>query len=138
MKKPVLKIVTHVIAVVIGISIGFFGDVLNMSGIFYESTNFKFPEQVIREVSSPDKKFTARILYDKDSNNYYLSIEGQKKSSFILTNELVPGAGYHDPLIRLSWTGPKIVEIIVDHDFGEGKLVYEFDVDDVQLRRKEH
>lgn len=136
MKKPVLKIVTYIIAVVVGVTIGGFGNVLSLGDLFYENTDFKFPEQVIREASSPDKKFTARILYDKNSNNYYLSIEGQKKSTFILTNELVPNAAYHDPLINLSWTGPVTVEIVVDHDFGEGKLVYEFNVTEVQLRRK--
>ena len=89
MKKSAIRLFTHTIAVVVGLCIGWFGTAFELSGLFYESAQFEFPEQVLTEAHSPDKRFIARILYEKNTKNYFLSIEGREKDRLILTRKIV-------------------------------------------------
>ena len=75
----------------------------------------------------------AQLLYDETTKYYFISIEGPTSNRLILTRALLPESAYHDPIITLTWRTADTLTIEVDHDFGDGKRVYEFNVRALRL-----
>jgi hypothetical protein len=98
------------------------------AGMFYDASPYSFPQKVVAETRSPDRRFTAKILLDEPTKNYFFAIEGIDRTQLILSKTFVPNAGYHDPLVSVSWTNAETVTIVVDRDFGEANLRYEFNL----------
>jgi len=72
---------------------------------------------------------TASILKGKDDKTVYLSVSGNNESKTIIANEIIlPPKGYHDVMVRVEWKTNTLIVITIDHDFGDGNHVYEYDV----------
>jgi hypothetical protein len=71
---------------------------------------------------------------DEGSRAFYFAIQRSGGSKLIIDSEIALSNGYHDPEFKLAWdeTNSK-VQIIVDHDFGEGNLIFSFDVNTLKL-----
>ena len=98
------------------------------AGMFYDASPYSFPQKVVAEKLSPDGRYTAKILYDQPTKNYFVAVEGTDGTQLILSKTFVPSAGYHDPLVSLSWRNADTVAIVVDRDFGESNRRYEFNL----------
>jgi hypothetical protein len=126
MMKKIRPFITHLLAVLVGIGIGSFLLFLGLSEMIHESSEYELPQRITVKKQSPTGEHIAKILYEEKSKSYFLAIEANSGMQTILDKKLVPYIGYHDPLITLSWRNADIVIIEVDHDFGTGNLLYEF------------
>jgi len=104
--------------------------------LFYQSSHYSFPQQVLSSKPSPSGKYVAKILYDKETKNYFFAVEGTDGTQLILDKKFVPPTGYHDPLVNVSWSDTDTAEIVVDHDFGEGNIKFEFKVNTLSFKQK--
>jgi hypothetical protein len=131
-KKPFL---THMIAVLVGMGIACFVLAFYFSDRFYGNSEYELPKKTIIKKESPTGEYTAKILYEEKSKQYFIAIEGQTGTQTILDKEFVPYVGYHDPIIKLSWRNDDTVSVEVDHDFGEGNLLYEFNIRELDFKK---
>ncbi len=126
-------LVLLVVAVPASIGWYYFRVVGNM---FYQSSEYVFPKKVLTSKSSPSGRYIAKILYDEKTKNYFFAIQGSDGTQLILSETFIPSAGYHDPIVTVSWYDTDTAKIIVDRDFGEGNLVYEFNVQNLSFKRR--
>ena len=133
--KKIRPFITHLLAVLVGIGIGSFLLISALSDMFHERSEYELPQRITIKKQSPSGEHTAKILYEEKSKSYFLAIEGNSGVQTILDKKLVPYIGYHDPLITLSWRNADIVIIEVDHDFGTGNLLYEFNINKMDFKQ---
>lgn len=133
--KSVRMIVVILLAVAALSGIGWYSYQF-FQGLFYQSSPYAFPKKVILKKLSPNCKYLAVILYEEKTKNFFLAIEGRDHTQLIMNKTFVPSVSLHDPIVTLSWKDTEIVKIVVDHDFGEGNLVYEFNVRNLSFRQK--
>ncbi len=105
------------------------------AGMFYDASPYSFPQTTVAETLSPDKRYTAKILYDEPTKNYFFAVQGIDGTQLILSKPFIPTAGYHDPVVKLSWRNAETVTVVVDSDFGEANLRFEFNVNRLSFKR---
>jgi len=97
----------------------------------FSCSNEKIIYKEIKSSESPSKEFIALILYEKNIG-YRFAIKTINGTLNIIEKEFIP-LGYHNPVIKLNWENGKKVKIIVDHDFGENNLFFEYSLDTIDF-----
>lgn len=92
------------------------------------SEKYEFPSEVITSEKSKNGDLVASVLKGNKDNTVFFSISSPRDTRAIIITPITIPAGYHKPLIKLVWKSEQKVTFIIDHDFGDGNHVYEYDV----------
>lgn len=85
---------------------------------------------------SPNGSLTA-VVFRTSGEKLLFGIRGTNGTTLLMDSALPVPGGYHDPRILLRWApNSQSVKVAVDHDFGDGNIVYVFDVRSLTLRRE--
>lgn len=104
--------------------------------LFYQGTAYPFPQKVLLAQRSPSGKYVAEIVTDEKTNSMVFAVEGVDGTRFLLDKQFVPAVAYHEPIVSISWITPEAATVVVDHDFGEGNLVFEFNAKNLTFKQK--
>ena len=106
------------------------------SSLFYQSSAYPFPQKVLSALPSPSGKYVAKIVIDEKTNSIVFALEGVDGARFLLDKQLTPARAYHEPIVSISWVTPETGTVVVDRDFGEGNLVFEFNANNLTFKQK--
>ena len=83
---------------------------------------------------SLDGKYKATAKGINSTDKLQVTIESADEGNKLLSSLVSIPIGYHAPIISMSWENSKKLYLTIDHDFGEGNLVYEYNVGDNELK----
>lgn len=106
------------------------------TALFYHGSVYPFPQQVVLTQPSPSGKYVAKIIHDERTKSYVFAVEGIDGTRFLLDKQFVPEVGHHEPIVSISWVSPETAKVVVDHDFGDGNLVFEFNAKNFSFKQK--
>ena len=130
-----MYITIYVLVIVISFFSGWFYESITNMDLFYSRGEYSLPRSIVEEQKSSDGLYSAQILYEDSSKAFYFAIQKRDGPRLIVDSNFVPGAGYHEPIFKISWgKNNKNVYITVDHDFGEGNLKFIFSLPELKLR----
>lgn len=104
--------------------------------LLYQSSRYSLPQVVVLTQPSPSGKYVAKILHDERTKSYFLAIEGIDGTRLLLDRQFVPTVAHHEPIVNISWSDTETARVVVDHDFGEGNLVFEFNARTISFKQK--
>lgn len=96
---------------------------------------YEFPSEIIASEKSKNGKLVASVLKGENDSTVFFSISSYSDTRVLVTTPISIPMGYHDPLIKVDWKSKQKVTFIIDHDFGEGNHVYEYDIQNYALKR---
>lgn len=105
------------------------------TSLFYQGSAYSFPQQVLLARPSPNGKYVAKIVSDEETKSIVFAVEGVDGTRFLLDRQFVPSVAQHEPIVSISWATPEIATIVVNDDFGEGNLVFEFNAKDLSFKQ---
>jgi hypothetical protein len=106
------------------------------AALFYQDSADPLPQKAVVTQRSPSGKYVATIVHDERTKSYIFAVEGVDGTRLLLDKQFAPVVGYHEPILSISWVGPEVARVVVDHDFGEGNLVFEFNAKNVSFKQE--
>ena len=107
-----------------------------ISTLLYGCTGkYEFPSEVITSEKSKNGELVASVLKGENESTVFFSISSSSDTRAIIITPISIPTGYHEPLIKVEWKSKEKVTFIIDHDFGEGNHVYEYDIQNYVLKR---
>ena len=134
--KKWIRVSIYILVSVISFFSGLFYESVRNLDLFHSKGEYSLPSSVVVEQESLDGLHNAQILYEDSSKAFYFAVQRKKGTRLIVDSNFVPNAGYHEPLFTILWDkNNKNVYIIVDHDFGENKLKFVFNIPSQNFRK---
>ena len=82
---------------------------------------------------SLDNKYKATAKSINSTDKLQVTIESSEESNKLLNTVINVPMGYHSPIISMSWANSTTLHLTIDHDFGDGNLVYEYKIGNNEL-----
>ena len=91
--------------------------------------------EVIATEISENGELVASVLKGEGDSNLVFSLFDVSTRTQIASKEIAIPRGYHGPLITIKWKSVNIIMVAVDHDFGEGSHIYEYEIHNDLFKR---